>query len=122
MLERNKDQNKTANNIVDFIDLYLITIWLNMHETLSFCKKKTAHAYFGRLCFFLSFWRENYAILNRCYLQSFMNQKKSACVFWAPVFSKFFGGKTKFFSNSCYRKKPRTLEKVFFDLLFKLDF
>ena len=40
MLERNKDQNKTANNIVDFIDLYLITIWLNMQETLPFCKKE----------------------------------------------------------------------------------
>ena len=41
MLEQKwRSQNETANNIVDFIDLYLITIWLNMHETLSFCKKK----------------------------------------------------------------------------------
>ena len=52
MLERNKDQNKTANNIVDFIDLYLITIWLNMHETLSFCKKKRRMRILGACVFF----------------------------------------------------------------------
>ena len=53
----NKDQNETANNIVDFIDLYLITIWLNMHETLSFCqkKKKNGACVFWAPVFFLSF-------------------------------------------------------------------
>ena len=41
MLEqKERSQNETANNIVDFIDLYLITIWLNMQETLPFCKKE----------------------------------------------------------------------------------
>ena len=69
MLERNKDQNKTANNIVDFIDLYLITIWLNMQETLPFCKKEKKRRM--RILGACIFWRENYAILNRCYLQSF---------------------------------------------------
>ena len=51
-----------------------------------------------------------------------MNQKKkkkkSACVFWVPV---FFGEKTKCFQTAVTEKKPRTLEKDFFDLLFKLD-
>ena len=105
MLERNKDQNKTANNIVDFIDLYLITIWLNMHETLSFCKKKKNGAC---VCwapvFFLSFWRENYAILNRCYLQSFMNQKKAHAYFGRPFFLSFLAGKLNFFQTAVTEK------------------
>ena len=73
-------------------------------------RKKTAHAYFGRLYFLAGKLRHSKQML----LTEFHESEKSACVFWAPVFSKFFGGKTKFFSNSCYRKKPRTLEKVFF--------
>ena len=73
-------------------------------------KKKTAHAYFGRLYFFKVFWRENYAILTRWYLLSFNNNNKTgACVFWAPVFFlSFLAGKLKIFNRGC---KGKSLHK-----------
>ena len=46
-------------------------------------KKKSAHAYFGRLYFFLSFLAGKLNHLNRCYLQNLLEnkQKTGTCVF-----------------------------------------
>ena len=88
--------------------------WLYLRDqvlnTLLKKKKKTAHAYFGRLYFFKVFWRENYAILTRWYLLSFNNNNKTgACVFWAPVFFlSFLAGKLKIFNRGC---KGKSLHK-----------
>ena len=60
------------------------------------------------------FWRENYAILNRCYSQGCHETKKKkkknygARVFWAPVFFlKFFGGKNNFLTVVIREKTSR---------------
>ena len=74
----------------------------SLKHTLEKKKKKTAHAYFGRLYF----QRENYAILTRWYLLSFNKKKKLAhAYFGRPYFSKFFGGKIINFLQGLQRKK-----------------
>ena len=60
-------------------------------------KKKTAHAYFGRLYFFQVFWRENVAILTRCYLQNRLKKNWRMRIISARIFTKFFGGKIETF-------------------------
>ena len=85
--------------------LYLITtykyksnkIW-SLKHTFDKKKKKSAHAYFGRLYFFLSFLAGKLRHFNWMLLTALQKKEKKSLAhayFKHPVFFKFFGGKIK---------------------------
>ena len=104
--------------------LILLTIWLNMHETLSFCKKKKNGAcVFWAPVFFLSFLAGKSCHSKQMLLTEFqwIKKKKSACVFWAPVFFLSFLARKLNVFKQLLPEKTTNFRKRFFDLLFKLD-
>ena len=86
-------------------------------------KKKNGACVFWAPVFFLSFLAGKLRHSKQMLLTEFqwIKKKKKRFVFWAPVFFLSFLARKLNVFKQLLPKKPRTLEKGFFDLLFKLD-
>ena len=90
---------------------YLITDKKDIKAYIFYLEKKK-----GGACVF---WRKNYAILNRCYLQGCHETKKELWrmrILGACIFLKFFGGKNNFLTVVIGGKTSRK-KKMTFNLL-----